>query len=284
MPSPTLLKPIKSPFRYPGGKSKSAPRRAILSLMPRDTKEYREPFVGGGGIFFGLRRKVEKVWLNDIHPGLIAVYQALRDRPEHFISRCAEIPIQSQEEVVPPPVYNRRLREVFERFKEGEDDEALRYYFLNRTVWAGRVTYDPARASRLYFSNPTGWNILKGETLSWAARRLRGTRLTCGDFERVFREPGKNVWVYADPPYYRDTQLVNTDKQYEYGFSSSEHKRLMEVMVECPHKVCLSYDNQPQLHVWAKRNGLRLRQASWTYCGTSSAEKRVGKEVLITNY
>lgn len=40
---------IKSPLRYPGGKSKAL--KEILPLIPEFT-EYREPMVGGGSIFF----------------------------------------------------------------------------------------------------------------------------------------------------------------------------------------------------------------------------------------
>ncbi len=40
---------IKSPLRYPGGKSKALDR--IIPLIPGDFDEFREPFVGGGSVF-----------------------------------------------------------------------------------------------------------------------------------------------------------------------------------------------------------------------------------------
>ena len=39
---------IKSPLRYPGGKSRAV--KIISSLIP-DYSEFREPFVGGGSVF-----------------------------------------------------------------------------------------------------------------------------------------------------------------------------------------------------------------------------------------
>jgi len=52
---------IKSPLRYPGGKSRAV--KKISSLVP-DFKEYREPFVGGGSIFVYLKQKYpeRKFW------------------------------------------------------------------------------------------------------------------------------------------------------------------------------------------------------------------------------
>lgn len=60
---------IKSPLRYPGGKSRSVER--IASLIPQ-FDEFREPFVGGGSVFIHLKQKFpnKKYWINDIYPAL----------------------------------------------------------------------------------------------------------------------------------------------------------------------------------------------------------------------
>jgi DNA adenine methylase len=44
---------IKSPLRYPGGKSRAVSQ--ILPHIPLNIREYREPFVGGGSVFFAMR-------------------------------------------------------------------------------------------------------------------------------------------------------------------------------------------------------------------------------------
>ena len=44
---------IKSPLRYPGGKSRLA--KSIVSLIP-SFEEYREPFLGGGSIYVYLKQ------------------------------------------------------------------------------------------------------------------------------------------------------------------------------------------------------------------------------------
>ena len=43
----------KSPLRYPGGKSRAL--KQILPLIPVNISEFREPFVGGGSVFFAIR-------------------------------------------------------------------------------------------------------------------------------------------------------------------------------------------------------------------------------------
>ena len=45
---------VKSPLRFPGGKSRAL--KQILPIIP-EFKEYREPMVGGGSVFFALKQK-----------------------------------------------------------------------------------------------------------------------------------------------------------------------------------------------------------------------------------
>lgn len=45
---------MKSPLRFPGGKSRGL--KQIIPLIP-DFEEYREPMVGGGSIFLYLRQR-----------------------------------------------------------------------------------------------------------------------------------------------------------------------------------------------------------------------------------
>lgn len=281
----------KSCFRYPGGKSKVADK--ILKYMPAGTQEYREAFVGGGGVFFNLApNKVKTRWINDINSGLIAVYTAFRDRPDDFIKKCRDIepPRTGEEEVSTKGTgkkYNKRLGEVFQSFKYNEEmDQALRYLFINRTVWAGRVNYDPAFESRMYYSNPGGWNIVnRPNVFENIASHICGTKITCGDYAELLRQPGDSVWVYLDPPYVVDTKLSSKSKLYEFGFTMDDHLRFVDACKNTPHKIAISYDDVPEVRNWfSKSDGFHIYAESWTYCGTTNKEKAVGKELVITNY
>lgn len=69
---------IKSPFRYPGGKFYAL--KYILPYIlcvPHD--EYREPFVGGGTIFFG-KPKCFINWLNDLEPQIMNTYRIFTNK------------------------------------------------------------------------------------------------------------------------------------------------------------------------------------------------------------
>ena len=58
---------LKSPLRYPGGKSRAIAQ--IIRHISASFDEYREPFVGGGALFVYLKQRNPslKVWINDLN-------------------------------------------------------------------------------------------------------------------------------------------------------------------------------------------------------------------------
>jgi DNA adenine methylase len=283
-------------FRYPGGKSKSNVAKTILSFFPNEYDEMRDCMVGGGGIFWKIPPN-KKRWINDLDTALISVYTAFRDRPQQFIELCRSIPAQSKiEEYVPcGPVGKKlickRLRDKFNELAWNEDcNQALRYFFLNRTIWMGRVKYDwpeGCKRSRVYCSCSEGWNIVNTDKLEKAAALLKDVKITNTSYEVLLNEPGASVVCYLDPPYFKDTQLSRTNKLYTHNFSVDDHAALAANVRRCVHKVVLSYDDNQfirDLYSWAN-----VHSKEWTYCITATTEckdkaKPTGKELIITNF
>lgn len=267
---------MQSVFRYPGGKTRSGVRNRILRLAPPHT-EYREPFVGGGGIFFS-QPVTTKRWINDLDHDLISVYTALRDRPDDFIARCKKVPPFKSEEDV------SRLKAIFDDISMDDTfpDQAFRYFFVNRTVWGGRVNY--TKKSRVYFSTPQRWSAKVLSTLWEAASLMGGVRITCGDYEPLLTEAGDNVWIYADPPYYKP-KLTSTSLLYRHNFEKNEqHERFAAICRACPHKLCISYEDIGDGYVQSLFKGFSILEEEWVYGGTQGKKRRVGKELLILNY
>lgn len=78
------------PFlKWAGGKWAIAPR--IASLLPKDRRErvYREPFLGGGAMFFYL--EPERAHLSDAVADLINTYGVVRSNVEPLIKRLTDL-------------------------------------------------------------------------------------------------------------------------------------------------------------------------------------------------
>lgn len=273
-------------LRYPGGKSRKSVQQTVLYYAPSDYEEYREVLCGGAGVFFGIDRSVKR-WINDKNADVATFYRAVRDRSQRFIADCRAIPPaqDGEEQIVTSEgvLLNKRLHDLFYWLLDDLTvDPALRYFYHNRTSFAGRVMYDRSLVSRLSYSNPKGWNIVATDKLERAAEHLQGVTITCCDFERVMMKAGKGVWIYADPPYVADTEASRSAKLYQHSFTYADHERLARAVRNCGHKVCLSYDDHPLIRRLYK--GMNIHEHAWMYTGSPRQEKKLGRELIITNY
>ena len=85
-------KGLKTPLRYPGGKSRACTKMGQFFPDLREYVEFREPFLGGGSVLFGILQKFNKKEINikgkiyayDYNPYLISLYKNIKKKPEEF--------------------------------------------------------------------------------------------------------------------------------------------------------------------------------------------------------
>ncbi len=69
---PTTIKSLKTPLRYPGGKSRAVVK--LLQFLPDLTqvREFREPFIGGGSVALEITKRYPhiEIWVNDLYEPL----------------------------------------------------------------------------------------------------------------------------------------------------------------------------------------------------------------------
>ncbi len=74
-------------IRYPGSKDRQAPN--LLRYYPTDVDSICVPFGGTASVAFALLRRggIKRVWINDIDPGIAAMWEAVRDTPKE-LQKC----------------------------------------------------------------------------------------------------------------------------------------------------------------------------------------------------
>ena len=112
------MKSLKTPLRYPGGKS-----RACVKMDPyfpdlREYTEFREPFIGGGSVAIHVTKKYPhlKVWVNDLYEPLVNFWQQLQMFGPEMKDRLQELKSEH-----PDPDSAKRL---FLESKEYLNDES----------------------------------------------------------------------------------------------------------------------------------------------------------------
>ena len=74
------MKSLKTPLRYPGGKSRACPKMDPYFPDLSNYDEFREPFLGGGSVAIHITKKYPNlnIWVNDLYEPLVNFWQVLQ--------------------------------------------------------------------------------------------------------------------------------------------------------------------------------------------------------------
>lgn len=258
---------VMSPFRYPGGKY-----YALKHLLPYINcvphSEFREPFVGGGSVFFG-KKKVDNNWINDLEADLITTYKFIADpsRREELI------------ELVTNEIATKKRHEELKEYEPSNQMEvAYKTFYLNRTSFSGIINAPAWGYREGKSSPPKNW----GRMINRAGPKLEGVKITALDFPELIPTSGEcdHILLYLDPPYFHADQR----RAYTKPFEDKDHIRLAELLKKTTARFCLSYDDSREirdLYSWAQ-----IHTASWQYntANCNGDQRMMGEELIITNY
>lgn len=179
-----------SPWKWVGSKRGLLPRLVPL-LPPRAPRStYREPFVGGGAMFWEVGGPNSV--LSDANAELITTYCAIRDHVDAVVAELRTMPNDKD--------YFHMVR-ARDPAHMGVVQVAARMIYLNKTCTNGLYRVNSKgqfNAAFGYYTNP---GICNEPRLRACSAALQGVRLFAADFERalICAEPGD--FVFMDPPY-----------------------------------------------------------------------------------
>jgi len=263
---------IKSPLRYPGGKSRAV--ETIARLIP-DFDEFREPFLGGGSVFVYMKQHFpdKKFWINDLYPELYMFWSMTQKEITALISKIYEWKAQF-------PAGKELFVFLNDNAKKFSDlERAAAFFVYNRITFSGTT-----------LSGGYSESAFKGRFTESSIRRLNelekivsGSIITNYDYEEVITKEGKNVFIFLDPPYYSATKSALYGKNGDLH-KSFDHLRFAENMKHCTHQWLITYDDSDYIrHLFSFAHII-----SWnlTYGMRNITEHsdQTGKELFISNY
>ena len=135
------IKSLKTPLRYPGGKSKAI--KTLSKWYPKTISEYREPFIGGGSIAIDITKSNPDIpiWINDLYVPLYNFWVQLRDRGEELSERVREEKQNTLDEGDPDKV-TAKAKYLFNKYKEEIDtyndfEKAVAFFIMNKCSYSG---------------------------------------------------------------------------------------------------------------------------------------------------
>lgn len=274
------------PFlKWAGGKSQLL--NAYLSFLPETFQAYYEPFVGGGALFFYLYNKglIKKAYLNDNNSELINLYLCLRDHIEELLAELSKHEANKMSKKYYYKVRNLdKNPKSFARLTAVQ--RAARTLYLNKTCFNGLFRVNKKGQFNVPFGHYKNPNVLDEANLRAASRALRGTTITCGDFQQAVLSARPGDFIYFDPPYHPVSATSSFTSYTEGSFSYKDQERLAQTFRELDKRGCFvmlsNSCTEPILHLFKDYRVEKIMARRAINCQAN--RRGPVPEIVVVNY
>ncbi|MBI5354780.1 MAG: DNA adenine methylase [Chloroflexi bacterium] len=265
---------IKSPLRYPGGKSRAIQRMKLL--LPNEFNEYREPFAGGGSFFIYLKQEFPKlkIWVNDLNAELYYFWKYAQIDSNLLAQEILKVKKERADGQV---LFNEMVNVNVETLTGFE--RAVRFFVLNRITFSG-VVESGGYSQQAFTDRFTESSI---ERVAILGEILEGVRITNLDYREVLAEGGKDVFTFLDPPYFKAT------KSKLYGkngilHTDFNHDEFASEMKKCGHSWLITYDDSPEIRKNFEFAHIYEWELQYGMNNYKQGKADKGSELFISNY
>ena len=263
---------IKSPLRYPGGKSRAV--KIIANLIP-DFDEFREPFLGGGSVFVYLKQRYPNkiFWVNDLYSELYQFWIMTQKNINPLIKKIYEWRKQY-------PIGKELFQFLNKNITQFNDlEKAAAFFIINRVTFSG-TTLSGGYSQGAFTGRFTESSIKR---LNDLAKVINGSTITNYDYEELLKKDGKNVFIFLDPPYYSATKSALYGKNGNLH-KSFDHKRFAENMKHCKHKWLITYDDSEYIRDLFSFANIIPWNLTYGMRNITESSDQIGNELFISNY
>ena len=275
------MKSLKTPLRYPGGKS-----RAVTKMDPyfpdlRNYVEFREPFLGGGSVALYVTKKYPnlKITVNDLYEPLINFWVQLQQFGDELTEK-----LKQYKSTHPDP---ETARELFTNSKVGINNTSLdvieraaAFYIVNKCSFSGLTESSSfsAQASTNNFS-------MRGiEKLPGYSSLISHWHINQYSYEHLMEHNVHDtLFMYLDPPYDIKDNLYGRKGSMHKSF---DHDKFAQDCDKYKIDMMISY-NSDQL-VKDRFKNWNAAEFAHTYTlrsvGEYMREQQQRKELLLFNY
>ena len=242
-------RPQAKPFlKWAGGKTQLLAE--LSSRLPDDIKKkrliesYIEPFLGGGALFFYLRKhyEIRDAYLLDLNRELILTYKVVQEDPDSLISYLNELEEKYRSSDKEGrrklfyqirTLYNKQMKEI------NHNDYSLKWVeragqliFLNKTCYNGLFRQNKKGEFNVphgRYKNPT---ICDVQNLREVSLALQGVKLIQADFLQAKSFVQRKSFVYFDPPYRPLSATSNFTSYAKEDFDDADQLRLANLFID----------------------------------------------------
>jgi len=273
------MKSLKTPLRYPGGKSRACIKLEKFIPDLRDYTDYHEPFLGGGSVAIHITKKYPhlNVWVNDLYEPLYNFWRVLQDSGAELAERIGELKSQHPEPESAKDLF-LNTKEIVNDHTESNLSRAVAFYIVNKCSFSG-LTESSSFSQQASISN---FSVRGIEKLPGYSQIIKDWKITNKSYEELLTD-SKDVFTYLDPPYDIKDNLYGKKGSMHNGFNHDDFA------ADCDRFIgpqLISY-NSSQL-VKNRFQGWEAGEFDLTYTmrsiGEYMREQKDRKELVLMNY
>ena len=267
-------------LKWAGGKGQLLD--AIRARMPDSYRNYYEPFLGGGAVFFNVAPK--RAFVNDINEQLINLYRQLKAAPAAVIGILDDLDAIPCDKALYLDVRKRYNLKISRRELDAEC--AALMVWTNKRCFNGLYRVNSKGLFNVPYNNRIHVRSIDRENALSIGKFLQSADISfsCADFEDACRDASAGDFVYFDSPYVPAGGASFTSYAKD-GFTWKDHERLAALFRRLDAvgaKLMLSNCDAPPVR--RLYDGFRIQSLPVKRLINCDGTKRTGQEVLITNY
>ena len=274
-----IMKSLKTPLRYPGGKSRACVKMDQWFPDLRDYKEYREPFLGGGSVAIHITKKYPHldIWVNDLYEPLYNFWRVLQDDGYNLYKRLQELKSRYPDQASAKGLF-LEAKEVVSNYDESNLFRATAFYVVNKCSFSG-LTESSSFSKQASVSNFSMRGI---EKLPGYTQIIKNWKITNWSYESLLTDD-KECFTYLDPPYDIGSNLYGKRGSMHRGFNHDDFA------ADCDRYIgnqLISYNSSQLVKERFKEYEVSEFELTYTMrsVGEYMREQKQRKELLLFNY
>jgi len=273
------MKSLKTPLRYPGGKSRAVPKLAQYFPDFHNYDQFREPFLGGGSVAIYVTKMFPNldIWVNDLYEPLVNFWQQLQMFGPDLSNALTQLKITCDT--------TDKAKQLFLVSKEKINDKdvsnfdrAVAFYIVNKCSFSG-LTESSSFSEQASQNNFSMRGIEKLPGYSKLIEHWRITNYSYG----YLMDGDMGAFMYLDPPYDIKDNLYGNKGSMHKGF---DHDRFAADCDANNMDMMVSY-NSTQL-IKERFNTWKAIEFAHTYTMRSVGEymkdQHERRELVLINY
>mgnify|MGYP001423910050 FL=1 len=192
-------KGLKTPLRYPGGKSRACTKMGEYFPDLREYVEFREPFLGGGSVAIHVSKLYPhlKIVVNDLYEPLINFWVNLQTFGDELTKELKGLKITNCNQDSARCLF-AEMKDVINDSTKTDLERAVAFYVVNKCSFSG-LTESSSFSAQASDSNFSMRGI---EKLPEYSEIISHWHINSYSYEYCFRtDVHDGLFMYLDPPY-----------------------------------------------------------------------------------